>query len=259
MNMKMIKALAITSVSLTLLGSQIGCGDTEEAVDPANRTGKTSCGTFGLEKVSCSAGQYCEDQVLNTCSDGCTSDANCASNQYCIKEGGNNVGTCQSGKTQPTNNSNPKTNNSNPPTGLQARCEAAIDKGRSCDALTAQEVAAGKAACGDTSSDGQLLAKAIADCVDAAAVCGSELTSCFKGGNTGNNNTGNNNNPNTCTSQGAGFTQCGDDPFISECCQPGQYCADAAFGECEIGCTSNVNCAADQICDLSEGAPGTCR
>jgi hypothetical protein len=244
--LKMIKTLAMMGVSLTLLSSQIACGDTEETAESGPRTGKTSCGTFGLEKISCSAGQYCEDQVLNTCSDGCTSDANCAANQYCIKEGGSNVGTCQSGKTQPTNNANP-------PTGVQARCEAAIDKGRSCEALTAQEVAIGKAACADTTSDGQLLAKAIADCVDAAGVCGQELTTCFKG------DTPNPNNTNTCTSQGAGFTQCGDDPFISECCQPGQYCADAAFGECEIGCTSNVNCAADQRCDLSEGAPGTCR
>ncbi|HVZ36678.1 MAG TPA: hypothetical protein VG963_29820, partial [Polyangiaceae bacterium] len=47
----------------------------------------TPCGV-----QTCSAGQYCDNSL---CSNGCLSDDNCASNQSCDKQAGENVGTCQ--------------------------------------------------------------------------------------------------------------------------------------------------------------------
>lgn len=236
----------------TMFGmSAVGCGESEE--DAKANDGRTECGSnFSKEVVYCEANHYCADQVFSDCVLGCASNNNCASGQVCVKESGQDIGSCQSGQTAPdTNNTN---SNNATPTGDQARCEAAMDKGKSCNTLNAQEVAAGKAGCADTSADGKLFAKAIADCVDAAKVCGAELDSCFGKDQSQNNNTGS-----MCSAQGQGYTQCGDPNQLGECCQPGQYCEDAAFGECEIGCTSNANCAADQVCDLSEGAPGFCQ
>lgn len=57
--------------------------------------GMTDCGMFGDEAVVCQAGQYCQDQVLSTCVNGCLSNDNCTSEQTCEKESGEEVGTCQ--------------------------------------------------------------------------------------------------------------------------------------------------------------------
>ena len=58
-----------------------------------------------------------------------------------------------------------------------------------------------------------------------------------------------------------GFTDCTpmgfeDTPTV---CQPGQYCEDSVLAECENGCLSNINCAADQTCEIPTGeAVGSC-
>lgn len=51
-----------------------------------------------------------------------------------------------------------------------------------------------------------------------------------------------------------GFTACGD-PASSRfsICQPGQYCASAYWGSCELGCLSEVNCTENQICEKDAG------
>ncbi len=41
------------------------------------RAGKTGCGTFGQEAISCNPGSYCADQVLSRCESGCIGDMNC--------------------------------------------------------------------------------------------------------------------------------------------------------------------------------------
>ncbi|MFK7990552.1 MAG: hypothetical protein AB8I08_31310 [Sandaracinaceae bacterium] len=46
-----------------------------------------------------------------------------------------------------------------------------------------------------------------------------------------------------------GFTDCGDFPDGPVECQPGQYCVDPTFSECQPGCTSDVNCADGQTCE----------
>jgi hypothetical protein len=60
-----------------------------------------------------------------------------------------------------------------------------------------------------------------------------------------------------CNASNTGFTECGS--FNTDECQPGQYCGDATYGDCYVGCTSDVNCASNQFCDLSDGTGlGTC-
>ncbi len=41
-----------------------------------------------------------------------------------------------------------------------------------------------------------------------------------------------------------GFVRCGE-----VTCQPGQFCKDESQDYCELGCQSNINCAADQSCE----------
>lgn len=56
-----------------------------------------------------------------------------------------------------------------------------------------------------------------------------------------------------------GFTDCGDFPDGPVECQPGQYCVDPTFSECQPGCTSDVNCADGQTCEKMGADPvGNC-
>ncbi len=57
--------------------------------------GVTPCGMFGDQAVNCQAGQYCSDEVLNICENGCLSNTNCADEQTCEKAAGEDVGSCQ--------------------------------------------------------------------------------------------------------------------------------------------------------------------
>lgn len=57
--------------------------------------GVTDCTPPGLPEVVCQAGQYCADQTLADCQNGCLSNDNCASDQTCEKADGEDVGTCQ--------------------------------------------------------------------------------------------------------------------------------------------------------------------
>jgi hypothetical protein len=80
-------------------GDSNGSGDG----DGDGGDGTTPCGTFGTEEVTCQAGQYCADSVLSLCENGCLNNANCAGDQVCEKDSGQNVGTCQNtGGSGPT-------------------------------------------------------------------------------------------------------------------------------------------------------------
>lgn len=57
-----------------------------------------------------------------------------------------------------------------------------------------------------------------------------------------------------------GFTACGDYVGETQYCQPGQFCENALWNRCEIGCLSDVNCASNQECVItSPNEPGFCR
>ena len=49
-----------------------------------------------------------------------------------------------------------------------------------------------------------------------------------------------------------GYTSCGSGSSKVEC-HPNQYCADTRWGECELGCLSDDNCASNQFCDKLAG------
>jgi|SRR5690606_2576703 len=70
-------------------------GDTTQDMTTNPGTGTTECGQF----ATCQAGQYCEDPILATCTNGCLNNDNCASDQTCVKNAGENVGTCQNNMT----------------------------------------------------------------------------------------------------------------------------------------------------------------
>lgn len=56
--------------------------------------GFTTCGE-GSDAATCQPGQYCDNAYFSLCDEGCLSDLNCGDEQLCIKEQGENVGTCQ--------------------------------------------------------------------------------------------------------------------------------------------------------------------
>lgn len=53
---------------------------------------------FG-ETQWCQPGQYCADQTFSDCVNGCLSDVNCASNQYCEVDRRTGEGICLNART----------------------------------------------------------------------------------------------------------------------------------------------------------------
>ena len=57
--------------------------------------------------------------------------------------------------------------------------------------------------------------------------------------------------PRRASSPHSGYTPCGDflaDHGTQNRCQPGQFCSDATFSSCSLGCLSDTNCSSDQVC-----------
>jgi hypothetical protein len=81
--------LGLACSSSTTTGSSSGTSGTS-----GGTSGVTSCGTFGNSAKSCQAGQYCKDETLSICENGCLSNNNCAGDQACDKSNGATVGNC---------------------------------------------------------------------------------------------------------------------------------------------------------------------
>lgn len=102
-------------------GTQLGaCQATikRPATEPRNgatsgsaRDGETRCGD-GDRMRTCPANQYCSNAYFGLCDAGCVSDANCASEQLCVKAAGRNNGTCQRGDRNAANNASSMTETS---------------------------------------------------------------------------------------------------------------------------------------------------
>ncbi|MCA9636291.1 MAG: hypothetical protein KC420_09730 [Myxococcales bacterium] len=59
---------------------------------------------------------------------------------------------------------------------------------------------------------------------------------------------------------GEGVTDCTPPGLPQVVCQAGQYCADSVLADCQNGCLSNDNCAADQTCEKAAGEDvGSCQ
>lgn len=58
----------------------------------------------------------------------------------------------------------------------------------------------------------------------------------------------------------AGFTSCGEFPdFKPKTCNPGQFCADEGFSQCELGCLGDYNCEQGTTCRKNPGEDvGSC-
>jgi hypothetical protein len=81
----------ITLVSLAWI-LVAGCGmmDDRNHID-----GYTKCGRFGGQQNFCQPGQYCGSEKFSTCYNGCLSDVNCASTEFCAKTSASQqVGNC---------------------------------------------------------------------------------------------------------------------------------------------------------------------
>lgn len=162
-----------------VVGTAVACGGEERSpgTTPSNNNssnnnssnnnnsqsrGFTSCGAS-----TCQPGQYCRDDILADCRNGCLSDLNCTDNQFCDK-GTTNDGVCQNKAPNNTNNNNTNTDQ------IQ-RCRTACEDAQACglfDVPTTVECTTG---CGGL-SDPQ--AKALADCVDNES-CGLGLPGCY--------------------------------------------------------------------------------
>jgi hypothetical protein len=166
--MRQISALALT---LTLLAA--ACGGTEREAGPTgngntNTTtqarGFTSCGL-----ATCQPGQYCYDELLADCRNGCLSNLNCTDDQTCDK-GSVDEGVCQNVSSNNNNNNN---NNNN--TDQVARCKAACEAAQACGLFDVAGTVECNAACGVV---GDAVAKALADCVGNQG-CSSSLPGCY--------------------------------------------------------------------------------
>lgn len=101
-----------------------GTGATGGFGNTSSQTGLTPCGNFPDQQAKfCQAGQYCADMTFSECVNGCLNNANCASDQTCIKAAGENAGTCQN---NPGNTS----------------CEDVCDRVLACDPSTPRQFCA---------------------------------------------------------------------------------------------------------------------
>jgi hypothetical protein len=78
--------------------------------------GITECGG-----QNCQAGQYC---INLHCETGCGSDNNCAANQSCVKDSGEDVGSCQNASTPETKDC----------AGYQEKCTTCGETAANCEA-----------------------------------------------------------------------------------------------------------------------------
>lgn len=122
-----ISVVSFSSVACTVENTTPGTGSTSSggssggsssggSSGSGTRTGETECGG-----QKCSANQHCDNLF---CADGCASDLNCASNQSCVKSGGENFGTCQNATTPTTKDC----------AGWQEKCVACGETAANCTA-----------------------------------------------------------------------------------------------------------------------------
>ncbi len=88
-----LASLGLACSSSGTTGSSSGASGTTSS-SSGGTSGVTSCGTFGNSAKSCQAGQYCKDETLSICENGCLSNNNCAADQTCDKTSGATVGNC---------------------------------------------------------------------------------------------------------------------------------------------------------------------
>lgn len=204
---------------------------TTEACGLVGREGKNIC---GLSMIECQAGQYCQNEF---CEVGCTSDNNCAANQFCAPGTDNTgVGTCVNCETYtpPVSSNNTPSNNTpsnntpsnNTPTGITAACDTIINAAVTCELVPANQAAAAKTGC---SQESEADVNLLLTCVNAANGDCEQTEGCVGGGDTGCDT---DDECNTTTGQ------------LHEVC---------SGGSCTFGCRIDADCGQDYVCDLDAG------
>ena len=182
MRLKMMVTMALSAFAMSACGDDgnsngNGNGNTNyvkpdgSSCGEASRSGVTQC--LASPGGECQAGQYCDQGSLQ-CSVGCTSDNNCAGNQYCdITEG---VGTCRNCVVQQPTNPDPVNPGPQPATS----CDSAGAKLRACD-KSATETAGFIAGCKDGLADPEFkdIIDAVINCVELAGTNCAEQDECL--------------------------------------------------------------------------------
>jgi len=225
-------AVALTACTGSSEGSDGGVSPDDDAgsvptCGQPGRTGQTTCeaSTAG----TCPAGQYCDDVML-TCSTGCTSDDNCGANERCARAGGASVGACSPCPACGNGVCDPGETAASCPGDCAAgpRCgDSSCDAGETPASCPA-DCAAGPV-CGDDFCEApETLASCPVDCA-ADPVCGDGAC---EGGET----------PTSCPADCAPMPVCGDSvcdvgESFGSC--PGD-CRDLGLAECYETCDSYV-------------------
>lgn len=85
-------------LSLLLILPALGCSEFFHSPDDRRLAqGFTPCGDFLApwgQTNHCNPNQYCADVTFSTCTLGCLSEFNCTRNQVCVKDWGEDVGSC---------------------------------------------------------------------------------------------------------------------------------------------------------------------
>lgn len=204
-------------------GGNGGCG-------LAGRTGESSC-SFG--NSTCPAGQYCDNDAF--CEPGCTSDLNCAANEFCEKEAGEALGVCtrcmamtgEGGAGGGGNNGG---------------CAGLASAGVTCMFFPANQEAAIATACTQVIAMGgedAMGAQLAITCVEAAGGDCAQIQTCLGGGFGPGGEGG---------AGGGGDGTCQDD---DECnTTPGLTHEICSGGFCRNGCREDDDCGNDFVCDV---------
>lgn len=204
-----------------------GGGGTGSGCGLEGRTGESAC-SFG--NSTCQAGQYCQDDAF--CEPGCTSDLNCASNEFCEKDG-EAVGVCARCATPMTGEGGAGGGQSG--TG---DCAGFAQTSVTCGLAPANQQAAFQTACevglAEGGEDAQALQLAIA-CFQAAGGDCAQVQACAGGGD-------------GVGGAGGGGGGCMDDVDCDQ--TPGVTHQICSGGFCRIGCREDVDCGNDFVCDV---------
>ncbi|MEZ4470151.1 MAG: hypothetical protein R3F60_04960 [bacterium] len=169
----------------------------------------------------CQAGQYCVDDL--NCDPGCTSDQNCAANEFCDKAAGEAVGVCARCQAQNVQDAGAGGG------GGGGDCALIAQRAVECGIVPGNQQAALQTAC-ETENDPAT--GAVASCVRTAGADCAQVNSCLTGGGGGG---------------GGGNGQCQTD---DQCDQtPGLTHQICSGGFCQPGCREDADCGQDFVCD----------
>lgn len=208
--------------TLMAAGLMFACSGSESSGGDACNAGNTGFTECNAGLTECQPGQFCDSEMLS-CSVGCTSDVNCASNQFCNLESGS-PGVCENCVVQEQ-----ETTGGGSSGGFS--CADAVDALIACGFTQSAERAAAITTC-ETDESGDFAQ--VLSCIETAGDDCDQVGTCV-GANEGGGGGGG--MPGSCTDD----SDCDQTPGITH-----QICSG---GMCIPGCRDNEDCGQDYICD----------